>query len=103
MHEDEEIRYVLSGGGYFDVRGASYHHPHPWAFTEDGYEYVAPEAPTDAWIRLALEPGDLLVLPAGLYHRLALDDAESIHLLRLFQVRGVFIPFSIPFPLFFLS
>ena len=24
MHEDEEIRYILEGGGFFDVHGESY-------------------------------------------------------------------------------
>jgi len=45
------------------------------------------ESPTEAWIRLVIEPGVLLVTPAGMYHRFTLDEANNIKALRLFQVR----------------
>ncbi|KIK60967.1 hypothetical protein GYMLUDRAFT_43507 [Collybiopsis luxurians FD-317 M1] len=63
IHEDEEIRYILEGGGFFDVR----------------------QAPSDEWIRLAVSAGDLLVIPAGIYHRFTVDERNLTRTTRLFK------------------
>ncbi|KIP04843.1 hypothetical protein PHLGIDRAFT_92895 [Phlebiopsis gigantea 11061_1 CR5-6] len=63
MHDDEEIRYALGGSAFFDMR----------------------ELPTDQWIRCHVHAGDLLVLPAGIYHRFTLDSNESVKMMRLFK------------------
>lgn len=62
LHTDDEVRFVLEGEGIFDLR------------SEEG-----------RWIRAEVEKGDLLVVPAGLYHRFFLTDRRQIRCVRLFK------------------
>ena len=61
FHNDDEVRYILEGSGYFDIRDEN-----------------------NQWIRIQMGKGDLINLPAGLYHRFTTDRLNYIVAMRLF-------------------
>lgn len=50
------------------------------------------------WIRIAVVPGDMIVLPAGMYHRFTLDNNNYIKVTEIKQqpveVRNAYLPFA---------
>ncbi|KAI8924052.1 Acireductone dioxygenase ARD family, partial [Entophlyctis helioformis] len=62
IHDDEEIRYILDGSGFFDIRDKN-----------------------DRWIRIHTFKGDMIILPAGSYHRFILDNTNYLKAMRLFK------------------
>jgi len=69
IHDDDEVRFVLDGEGVFDIRTKG-----------------------DRWLRVVVEPGDLLVVPAGRHHRFELTSSSNIHCVRLFKDPAGWVP-----------
>lgn len=69
LHTDDEVRYVLEGEGIFDIRSVD-----------------------DRWMRVTVEQGDLLVVPANLHHRFMLTERKHIRCVRLFKDSAGWVP-----------
>ena len=68
-HDEDEVRFVLDGEGIFDIRSTD-----------------------DRWMRVQVEKGDLVVVPAGRHHRFMLTDSKAIRCVRLFKDASGWVP-----------
>lgn len=73
IHDAEEIRFIVGGSGFFDVRDLE-----------------------DRWVRVLVKKGDLITLPEGIYHRFTTDKTDMIHAMRLFIGQPIWTPFNRP-------
>jgi 1,2-dihydroxy-3-keto-5-methylthiopentene dioxygenase len=69
FHDDDEVRFVLEGEGVFDIRSRD-----------------------DRWMRVLVQPGDLIVVPAQRHHRFMLTDTKAIRCVRLFKDASGWVP-----------
>ena len=68
-HMDDEVRLIVEGSGYYDVR-----------------------ARDERWVRVELAAGDLIVVPARRYHRFLLGASGSVRFVQPFAERPGLIP-----------
>jgi 1,2-dihydroxy-3-keto-5-methylthiopentene dioxygenase len=68
-HDDDEVRFVLEGEGIFDVRSKD-----------------------DRYMRVQVQKGDLIVVPAHRHHRFMLTEAKFIRCVRLFKDQSGWVP-----------
>jgi len=68
-HDEDEVRFVLEGEGIFDIRSNG-----------------------DDWMRVVVEPGDLIVVPKDRHHRFLLTDRREIRCVRLFKDQSGWVP-----------
>jgi 1,2-dihydroxy-3-keto-5-methylthiopentene dioxygenase len=61
FHTEDEVRFVVGGDGIFDVRDEA-----------------------DRWIRIEVNEGDMIVIPANRFHRFWLTERKQIRCMRLF-------------------
>ncbi|OGR52579.1 MAG: hypothetical protein A3I11_09170 [Elusimicrobia bacterium RIFCSPLOWO2_02_FULL_39_32] len=62
IHTDDEVRFVLNGEGIFDIRSKK-----------------------DQWMRLLVEKGDFILVPANRNHLFYLTPTKTIQCVRLFK------------------
>jgi 1,2-dihydroxy-3-keto-5-methylthiopentene dioxygenase len=69
LHTEDEVRFVLEGEGVFDIRSTD-----------------------DRWMRVKVEAGDLITVPAHRNHRFFLTERKHIKCVRLFQDMSGWVP-----------
>jgi 1,2-dihydroxy-3-keto-5-methylthiopentene dioxygenase len=74
-HSEDEVRFLLDGEAVFDIRNRD-----------------------DRMVRVVVEAGDLIVVPARRPHRFELTALQRVHAIRLFKDKAGWVPEYRPLP-----